>query len=102
MGPPMGLQQRRRPDPVILMHRPGEEVRLVTKENYLPEIGSFGDPAKGWYWRGTHPPDLPKMQRTIRRLANARCAARECRSSTLRGCRCRNTNPSRPATRSLR
>jgi N-dimethylarginine dimethylaminohydrolase len=56
---------------VILMHRPGEEVRLVTKENYLPEIGSFGDPAKGWYWRGTQPPDLPKMQAHHDGLANA-------------------------------
>jgi N-dimethylarginine dimethylaminohydrolase len=56
---------------VILMHRPGEEVRLVTKENYLPEIGSFGDPAKGWYWRGTQPPDLPKMRAHHDGLANA-------------------------------
>src|SRR5215470_4431505 len=56
---------------VILMHRPGEEVNLVKKENYLPEIGAHGDPAKGWYWRGNQPPDLPRMQAHHDGLAEA-------------------------------
>lgn len=47
---------------VILMHRPGEEVNLVKKENYLPEIGAHGDPRMGWYWRGSEPPDLARMR----------------------------------------
>jgi N-dimethylarginine dimethylaminohydrolase len=47
---------------VILMHRPGDEVNVVTKENFVPDIGAHADVAKGWYWRGTEPPDLPRMQ----------------------------------------
>jgi N-dimethylarginine dimethylaminohydrolase len=47
---------------VVLMHRPGAEVNLVSGAAYLPEIGAHGDPAAGWYWRGKEPPDLPEMQ----------------------------------------
>lgn len=47
---------------LVLVHRPGGEVNLVTKESYLPEIGAYGNPRAGWYWRGSEPPDLPRMQ----------------------------------------
>jgi N-dimethylarginine dimethylaminohydrolase len=46
----------------VLMHRPGDEVNLVSGAAYLPEIGAHGDPKAGWYWRGKEPPDLPAMQ----------------------------------------
>ena len=47
---------------VVLMHRPGEEVNLVSGAAYLSEIDAHGDPAAGWYWRGKEPPDLAAMQ----------------------------------------
>ena len=47
---------------VILVHRPGAEVNLVTPDHYLPDIGSYADVERGWYWRGTEPPDLARMQ----------------------------------------
>ena len=55
----------------VLMHRPGEEVNLVSGAAYLPEIGAHGDPAAGWYWRGKEPPDLAAMQAQHDALAAA-------------------------------
>jgi N-dimethylarginine dimethylaminohydrolase len=46
----------------ILMHRPGPEMRVVDAARRLPEIGSFGDPAAGWYFQSDTPPDIPLMQ----------------------------------------
>ena len=45
----------------VLMHRPGPELSVVENKP-MPEIGGFGDPAKGWYWMGKTMPDLPAMQ----------------------------------------
>jgi N-dimethylarginine dimethylaminohydrolase len=56
---------------VVLMHRPGDEVNLVSGAAYLPEIGAHGDPSEGWYWRGSEPPDLPAMQAQHDALAQA-------------------------------
>ena len=47
---------------MVLVHRPGDEVNLVDPDRHLPEIGAYGDPEEGWYWRGSTPPDLPRMQ----------------------------------------
>jgi N-dimethylarginine dimethylaminohydrolase len=47
---------------VVLVHRPGPEIGVVEATKVLPDIGAFGDPEKGWYWRGPEPPDLPRMQ----------------------------------------
>ena len=47
----------------ILMHRPGPELNVVDPAKRLAEIGSFGDPAVGWYFQSDTPPDLPLMQR---------------------------------------
>ncbi|MEX2647562.1 MAG: arginine deiminase family protein [Alphaproteobacteria bacterium] len=52
----------------VLVHRPGPEVNVVDPAKALPGIGAFGDPATGWYWRGTTPPDLPAMQDAHDRL----------------------------------
>lgn len=46
---------------VVLMHRPGEELRIVDTSKRL-EIGAFGDQQTGWYWRGKEGPDLAAMQ----------------------------------------
>lgn len=46
---------------VVLMHRPGEELRIVDTSKRL-EIGAFGDLQAGWYWRGKEGPDLAAMQ----------------------------------------
>ena len=52
----------------VLMHRPGDELNVV-ENRPMPEIGGFGDPAKGWYWIGRTLPDLPAMQRAHDALA---------------------------------
>lgn len=46
----------------ILMHRPGAEMAVVDPMKRLAEIGSFGDPAVGWYFQSDTPPDVPLMQ----------------------------------------
>ncbi len=46
----------------ILMHAPGAEMNVVDASKRLPEIGSFGDPATGWYFQSDTPPDIPLMQ----------------------------------------
>ncbi len=46
----------------ILMHRPGPEMNVVDPAKRLPEIGSYGDPAIGWYFQSDSLPDLPLMQ----------------------------------------
>jgi N-dimethylarginine dimethylaminohydrolase len=47
---------------VVLLHRPGPEVNVVDPAKYLPDIGAYGDPETGWYWRGPELPDLTRMQ----------------------------------------
>ena len=46
----------------VLVHRPGPEMNIVDAAKRIPEIGSFGDPEKGWYFQSDTPPDIPKMQ----------------------------------------
>lgn len=46
----------------ILVHRPGPEMNIVDPAKRIPEIGSFGDPAQGWYFQSDTPPDIPRMQ----------------------------------------
>ncbi|HLI10336.1 MAG TPA: arginine deiminase family protein [Alphaproteobacteria bacterium] len=53
---------------VVLVHRPGDEVGFVETSAFLSEIGAYGDPKAGWYWRGKEPPDLPRMQEQHDRL----------------------------------
>jgi N-dimethylarginine dimethylaminohydrolase len=47
---------------LVLMHRPGEELKVVDPGKRLPDIGAYGDPETGWYWRGDKVPDLAAMQ----------------------------------------
>ncbi|HWA44505.1 MAG TPA: arginine deiminase family protein [Hypericibacter adhaerens] len=53
---------------VVLMHRPGDELNRVDVAKTMPEIGGFGDPKTGWYWRGTEGPNLAAMQEQHDRL----------------------------------
>ena len=46
----------------VLMHRPGDELNIVDPDKKIDELGAYGDPETGWYWRGAEPPDLPAMQ----------------------------------------
>jgi N-dimethylarginine dimethylaminohydrolase len=46
----------------ILVHRPGPEMGIVDPAMRIPEIGSYGDPEKGWYFQSDTPPDVAKMQ----------------------------------------
>jgi N-dimethylarginine dimethylaminohydrolase len=46
----------------ILMHAPGPEMAIVDPSKRLAEIGSFGDPAVGWYFQSDTLPDIPLMQ----------------------------------------
>ena len=55
----------------ILMHCPGPEMNIVDPAFRLAEIGSFGDPATGWYFQSDTLPDLPRMQSQHRAFAAA-------------------------------
>jgi len=46
----------------VLMHRPGNELDIVDPSKRLEDIGSFGDPEQGWYWRGDTVPSLDALQ----------------------------------------
>ena len=46
----------------ILVHRPGDEMKIVDPKKRLVDIGSFGDPEKGWYFQSDTPPEIPLMQ----------------------------------------
>ena len=47
---------------VVLMHRPGEEMRVVDDLPLIPELGAYGDPVSGAYWRGEVRPTLAEQQ----------------------------------------
>lgn len=47
---------------MVLMHRPGEEMRVVETLPRIPELGAFGDPQSGAYWRGDVLPTLAEQQ----------------------------------------
>jgi N-dimethylarginine dimethylaminohydrolase len=47
----------------VLVHRPGEEMRVISEANLDPHLGALVHDEEQWYWRDTHGPDLAKMQR---------------------------------------
>jgi N-dimethylarginine dimethylaminohydrolase len=47
---------------LVLVHRPGNEIRLMTPDRYDPNIEALIDDDAQWYWRGDRAPDLAKMQ----------------------------------------
>jgi len=56
---------------VVLMHRPGEEMRVLETLPRIPELGAYGDPATGAYWRGEVIPPLAEQQAQHDALAAA-------------------------------
>lgn len=46
----------------ILMHAPGPEMGIIDTAKRIEEIGSYGDPAVGWYFQSDTPPDLEAMR----------------------------------------
>ena len=55
----------------VLMHRPGEEMRVVDTLPHIPELNAFGDLATGAYWRGDVRPTLAEQQAQHDALAAA-------------------------------
>ena len=56
---------------LVLMHRPGDELKIVDPSRKLNDIGAFGDDEAGWYWRGNEVPPLAAMQEEHDGLAAA-------------------------------
>ena len=47
---------------VVLMHRPGDELKIVDPAKRIEHLGAYGDEETGWYWRGREIPDLATQQ----------------------------------------
>lgn len=56
---------------VVLMHRPGEEMKVLDGLPLIPELGAYGDTATGAYWRGEVIPALAEQQAQHDALAAA-------------------------------
>jgi N-dimethylarginine dimethylaminohydrolase len=47
---------------LILMHRPGDELRIMTEDKYDQEIDALIDDDEQWYFRSDKGPDIAAMQ----------------------------------------
>ncbi len=47
---------------VVLMHRPGAEMQVLEGLPRIPELGAYGNPETGAYWRGEVIPTLAQQQ----------------------------------------
>lgn len=56
---------------VVLMHRPGPEMAVLDGLPRMEELGAYGDPATGAYWRGEVIPTLAEQQAQHDALAAA-------------------------------
>jgi N-dimethylarginine dimethylaminohydrolase len=56
---------------MVLVHRPGQEISLLTQDHYDPGIEALIDDREQWYYRRETPPDLPKMQAEHDQLVTA-------------------------------
>ncbi len=48
---------------MVLVHRPGDSIRVMTADHYDPTIEALIDDEQQWYYRDRRAPDLAKMQR---------------------------------------
>ncbi|MBU0723928.1 MAG: amidinotransferase [Alphaproteobacteria bacterium] len=56
----------------VLMHRPGDEMKVIDPSKRLEHLGSYGDVEnQSWYWRGDTIPTLEEQQAQHDGLANA-------------------------------
>ena len=46
----------------VLMHRPGDEMRIIDPSKRIDAIGSYGDLEAGWYWQSDVIPALEEFQ----------------------------------------
>lgn len=46
----------------VLVHRPGDEMKVVDPGKRIEDLGSFGDLDEGWYWQSDTIPPLEEMQ----------------------------------------
>lgn len=46
----------------ILMHRPGDEMKIIDPQKRIESIGSYGDLEAGWYFQSDTLPALAEMQ----------------------------------------
>ncbi|MDR3321159.1 MAG: amidinotransferase [Synergistaceae bacterium] len=46
----------------VLMHRPGDELRVMTADKYDPTLDALIDDDEQWYFRSDDGPDIPAMQ----------------------------------------
>jgi N-dimethylarginine dimethylaminohydrolase len=58
----------------ILMHRPGDEMKIIDPAKRIARIGSFGDVEKGWYFQSDTLPPVAEMQAQHDALAAALAA----------------------------
>jgi N-dimethylarginine dimethylaminohydrolase len=56
---------------MALLHRPGDEIKLMTADKYDPAIEALIDDREQWYFRSDAAPDLERMQREHDGLATA-------------------------------
>jgi N-dimethylarginine dimethylaminohydrolase len=56
---------------LCLVHRPGDEIRVMTAEKYDPSIEALIDAEAQWYFRSDRAPDLGKMQREHDQMTKA-------------------------------
>lgn len=47
---------------VVLMHRPGDEMKIVDANKRIEEIGSYGDLEEGWYWQSETIPPMDEFR----------------------------------------
>ncbi len=55
----------------VLMHRPGDEMKVLDGLPLIPELGAYGDTTTGAYWRGEVIPALAEQQAQHDALAAA-------------------------------
>jgi N-dimethylarginine dimethylaminohydrolase len=55
----------------ILMHRPGDEMKIIDPAKRIESIGSFGDMERGWYFQSETLPPIAEMQAQHDALAQA-------------------------------
>ncbi len=55
----------------VLMHRPGDEFKVIDPAKRIEETGAFGDLETGWYFQSKRIPDLADLQAQHDALAQA-------------------------------
>ncbi len=80
---------------MVLLHRPGDEIKVMTKDKYDPEIEALIDDDQQWYFRSDRAPDLAAMQREHDGLA----ATLEANGVRVEYADCSPTNPNAMFTR---